>query len=100
LLKQDLTGEVMKKMEKKKEKEAEREDAKRGSEDSKTSLAAGPSIPAQAKKECNGDEIRPGNKGPTSIHDFNSVREGEEPNNAHFEIPGAFPPFERGTRVE
>ncbi|KAH6613226.1 hypothetical protein F5144DRAFT_587057 [Chaetomium tenue] len=102
LLKQDLTGEVMKKMKKKKEKEkeAEMEDTKRGSENSKASLTAGPSIPARVKKECNGDEIRPSYNDPTSIHDYGSVREGEEPDNARLEIPGAFPLFEQGTRVE
>ncbi|KAK3298111.1 uncharacterized protein B0H64DRAFT_394005 [Chaetomium fimeti] len=89
LLKQDLTGEVMKKMKKKKEKEAEKKDAKREDEDGdskagKTSTTASLSIPIRAEKQRKSSEMnRDGNK-PASWN-------GEEPDDVCPGVPGAFP---------
>ena len=106
LLKQDLTGEVMKKMKRKKEKEAEKEDVKRESEDGKfkagrASLTASRSILARAEKGHNGGEMHRDSNGPMSFHDNdgvgeynNRVGEGEEPDTARHKVPGALPAFE------
>lgn len=99
LLKQDLTGEVMKKMKKKQEKETEKEDTKRESEDGRlkagrASLTAGRSISARAKKGRNSGEVHRDGNGPASFYANNGVGEGEEPDNAHLKVPGALPPFE------
>jgi hypothetical protein len=102
LLKQDLTGEVMKKMRGKKEKEAEKEDVKRESEDGKfragrASLTAGRSILSRAEKGHNGGEMQ----GDNNAHDNDGVGEDdnrvggdEEPDNARHKVPGALPAFE------
>jgi hypothetical protein len=93
LLKQDLTGEVMKKMRKKKEKEAQKHEAKKETEDGgtkagRTSLTASLNIPTRAGKRAeslgiNADGI-----------------EKAELEGAHFRVPGAMPGLEDRTQDE
>ncbi|KAL2166511.1 hypothetical protein VTG60DRAFT_2552 [Thermothelomyces hinnuleus] len=69
LLKQDLTGEVMKKMRKKKEKEAEKEEAKRESRDGaakpgRSSLTAHLNIATRTDKNRKSNENGTGSHGP------------------------------------
>jgi hypothetical protein len=97
LLKQDLTGEVMKKMRKKKEKEAEKEDAARESEDGDTkagrsSLTASLSIPTRTRRSReSGEKDDRGGKGLASPQTNSGWENKDQLGDVPLKIPGALP---------
>jgi hypothetical protein len=99
LLKQDLTGEVMKKMRKKKKKEAQKDESKRESEDGGTktgraSLAANLSIPAWVgKNRKSGERSRDSHEAEPSRGNDDWGEKGEK-DDAAMRVPGALPRLE------
>lgn len=101
LFKQDLTGEVMKKMRKKKEKEAQKDEAKRDSEDGgtktgRTSLAASLSIPTWvAKSRKSGERSRDSHQAvPTQGKSGWAEKNESEADDTTLRMPGALPRLE------
>jgi hypothetical protein len=105
LLKQDLTGEVMKKMRKKKEKEARKDEAKRESEDGGTkaglaSLTASLGIPTRRERSRkSGENARDNgqdNGQAGSSRSMDGWQEKGHADDVHVRIPGALPQREDG----
>lgn len=96
LLKQDLTGEVMKKMRKKKEKEAQKDESKGDSEDEGTktgrsSLAANLSIPALVGKSRKSGERSRDSHEARRTRDKDDADKKEETDDVPMKVPGALP---------
>ncbi|KAL2195601.1 hypothetical protein P885DRAFT_70225 [Corynascus similis CBS 632.67] len=96
LLKQDLTGEVMKKMRKKKEKEAEKEESKRQSRDGaekagRSSLTANLSAPARAIINRKSSDRDGSSEEPNSPQKVDNAEGRNHLDHDHLRAPGAFP---------
>jgi len=96
LLKQDLTGEVMKKMTKKKQKEAEKRESEDGATNiGRASLTANLSVPSWTdryrKSSDNKDRVGQGCQGQNSPRNENGVESRDQLDVGHSKVPGAFP---------
>ncbi|KAK4139627.1 uncharacterized protein C8A04DRAFT_32899 [Dichotomopilus funicola] len=106
LLKQDLTGEVMKKMKKKKEKEAEKEHAKKEGEDgvlwsNDTSFTSNLStLPARIDKYRKSGERSRSRDGVISAPPSQSNAPRAQDDDGHLKVPGALPHEEETSRKQ
>lgn len=107
LLKQDLTGEVMKKMKKKKEKEAEKEHAKMESEDGvlwsnntsfTTNLSTLPARIDKYRKSGERSRSQDGAASPASPSQSNAPQTQDD--DGHLKVPGALPHEEETSRKQ